>query len=217
MKRYDAVIFDLDGTLLDTAEGIYRSVGYVIEKLNLTSPTPEVMRTFIGPPMQHSFARIYGLDKDAADRAAAMFRDRYKEDDILLAAPYEGIYETLEALGEAGIKTAVATYKRQDYAEKILVHFGFDRICDAMCGSDFEGKLTKKDIIDNAIKAVTSSEDARVVMVGDSDNDAIGAAERGVDFIAVTYGFGFADSTAAAEFENIGTASTPKDILRFVL
>ena len=217
MKRYDAVIFDLDGTLLDTAEGIYRSVEYVIKKLKFQKPSPEVMRTFIGPPMQHSFARIYGLDKEGADSAAAMFRDRYKEDDILLATPYEGIYDTIGALNEAGIKTAVATYKRQDYAEKILVHFGFDRICDAMCGSDFEGKLTKKDIIDNAIKTVASSEDARIVMVGDSDNDAIGAAERGVDFIAVTYGFGFADSTAAAGYKNIGIASSPKDILRFVL
>ena len=217
MRRYDTVVFDLDGTLLDTSEGIYRSVEYVIDALKLEKPSPDIMRTFIGPPIQSSFARIYDMDKAATDRAADMFRNRYKEDDILLARPYDGIFETLRSLRQAGVKTAVATYKRQDYAEKILIHFGFDKIVDVICGSDFEGKLSKKDIIDNAVTTVTSSKEARVVMVGDSDNDAVGAAERGVDFIGVTYGFGFAGSDDVDKFDNVGIAGIPMDILEFVL
>ena len=212
MRSYDAVIFDLDGTLLDTSEGIFKSVTYAIETLGFEKPSPEV----IGPPIQKSFARVYGLEKEEADKAADVFRNRYKEDDILLAKPYEGIFETLGKLRECGIKTAVATYKRQDYAEKILIHFGFDKAVDAICGSDFEGKLSKKDIIDNAIKRL-GSERSRVVMVGDSDNDAVGASEIGVNFIGVTYGFGFSNAEDVKVFPGIGAADSPDGILRYVL
>lgn len=217
MRDYDAVIFDLDGTLLDTAEGISRSVGYVIDTLGLTPISDKVLRTFIGPPIQKSFARVYGMDKKAADEAAAIFRDRYKENDILLAVPYDGIFETIRALNDSGIRTAVATYKRQDYAEKILVHFGFDKVCDAICGSDAEGILTKNDIILNAAKALGVTDICRAVMVGDSDNDAVGAADSHIPFVGVTYGFGFAAKEDIDAYPNIGTADSPEDILRIVL
>lgn len=217
MRRYDAVIFDLDGTLLDTAEGICRAVRYTIGKLDLPDPGDEVLRTFIGPPMQISFEKHFGFSKEQAMEAANLFRDRYKESDLLYAVPYDGIYETIKALSEAGVKSCVATYKRQDYADKILVHFGFDRICECICGADFEGKLTKKDIIENAVSHAGITDRRKVVMVGDSDNDAIGAKNAGADFIAAIYGFGFTGEDDAAAYENIGIAKEPKDILRFVL
>ena len=217
MRHYDAVIFDLDGTLLDTSEGIFRSVGYVIDRLGLPMPSEQVMRSFIGPPIQRSFMRVFGFTKEQGDEAANMFRDRYKDDDILHARPYDGIFETIGKLKEGGVKCAVATYKRQDYAEKILIHFGFDRICDRICGSDFEGKLSKRDIIENAIRYMGVTDYLRAVMVGDSDNDAEGAGEIKVPFIGVTYGFGFAGADDVNCFANIGIASTPADIAGIVL
>ena len=217
MRRCDAVIFDLDGTLLDTSEGISRSVRHVIKELSLPEASDEVIRTFIGPPIQRSFERVYGLDKDEAGKAADMFRNRYKDRDILLAVPYEGIFETIEDLAAAGIRSAVATYKRQDYAEKILGHFGFDRVCDCICGSDFEQKLSKSDIIENAIRLLGITDRSRVVMIGDSDNDAEGAKGIGVPFVGVTYGFGFASEEDVNVFPNIGSAATCRDILRCVL
>ncbi len=217
MKRYDAVVFDLDGTLLDTSEGIWRSVSYVIETMKLPPVSDDVMRTFIGPPIQKSFARVYGLDEKEANAAADIFRNRYKDTDILLATPYGGIFEAIRSLSEAGVRSGVATYKRQDYAEKILVHFGFDKVCDVICGSDFEGKLTKKDIIENAVKSLGVSDKKKAVMVGDSDNDAIGASEMGVDFIGVTYGFGFDGDKDVDEYPNVGHAKSPMEIIRCVL
>ncbi len=217
MRRYDAVIFDLDGTLLDTSEGISLSVRYAISELALPGISDEVLRTFIGPPIQRSFERVYGLDKEEANRAADLFRNRYKDRDILKAIPYDGIFETIEGLNAAGIKTAVATYKRQDYANKILEHFGFDKVCDVICGSDFEQKLTKSDIIENAIRLLGVSDRSRVVMVGDSDNDAEGAKGIGVPFVGVTYGFGFSSEEDVNEFPNIGAATDCRDILRCVL
>ena len=217
MSNYDAVIFDLDGTLLDTSEGVLRSLDHAIRSMGLPEIGYDVKRTFIGPPMQRSFQRVFGLDAAEAMKAADKFRERYKGDDLLLAVPYDGIYETIKSLNAAGIGTAVATYKRIDYAEKILEHFGFADICSVICGSDFEGKLSKRDIIENAIKSLNVSDYSRAVMVGDSDNDAIGAKEIGTAFIAVTYGFGFADKKDADEFSNVGVADTPEGILRFIL
>ncbi len=217
MRNYDAVIFDLDGTLLDTSEGIFRSVGYVIESCALPAISDEVLRTFIGPPIQRSFARVYGLSKDEADEKADIFRNRYKEDDLLLARPYDGMIGTIATLRKAGIKTAVATYKRHDYAKRLLEHFGFDEAVDAIFGSDMEGKLSKKDIIENAIRHLGITDYKRVVMVGDSDNDAIGAKEIGVPFIGVTYGFGFADAKAVSAFDNVGIANTPEEIAGIIL
>lgn len=217
MRDYDAVIFDLDGTLLDTSEGIFRSVGYVIDRLGLPKPSPEIMRSFIGPPIQRSFMRVFGFTKEEGDMAANMFRDRYKEDDIYCAVPYEGIFDTIEKLRKGGIKCAVATYKRQDYAEKLLIRFGFDKICDRICGSDFEGRLSKRDIIENAIRYTGVTDRSRAVMVGDSDNDAQGAAEINVPFIGVTYGFGFSDADDVNAFANIGIAAVPEDIAGIIL
>ncbi|MBO4904001.1 MAG: HAD hydrolase-like protein [Lachnospiraceae bacterium] len=217
MSHYKAVIFDLDGTLLDTSEGIFSSVTYAINTLGLADIPQDVLRTFIGPPIQKSFARVYGMDKEEADRAADVFRNRYKDHDLMLARPYDGMFETLERLSEAGVKTAVATYKRQDYAEKILTGFGFDRAVDAICGSDFAGKLTKKDIIVNAIERLGITDRSQVVMTGDSDNDAIGASEIGVSFVGVTYGFGFSSAKDVEAFSNIGSADSPEGILRYVL
>ncbi len=217
MRDYDAVIFDLDGTLLDTSEGIFRSVSYVIEHSALTPLSDEIMRTFIGPPIQRSFARVYSLSDEEAQKAAGMFRDRYKEHDLLLAKPYEGIIDTMKELRQAGIKTAVATYKRQDYAEKLLRHFGFDEVAEVICGSDAEGKLTKRDIIENAIRYMGISDKKRAVMVGDSDNDALGADEIGVDFIGVTYGFGFFCGQDVNEYRNIGVAVSPRDLVGLII
>ncbi|MBR1909325.1 MAG: HAD hydrolase-like protein [Lachnospiraceae bacterium] len=217
MRNFDAVIFDLDGTLLDTSEGIFRSVCHVIDTLGLPKLSDDVMRTFIGPPIQKSFARIYGMSGEDSARAAGLFRDRYKETDLLLAKPYDGIFEAIRELKGAGVKTAVATYKRQDYAEKILNHFGFDRVCDVMCGSDFEGVLSKRDIIENAINGLGIYDRSRIVMVGDSDNDAIGAEEIDVSFIGVTYGFGFESAKDVNGYKNIGSAQDPSQIVRIVL
>jgi len=189
--RYDTVIFDLDGTLLDTSEGILRSVKYTVEQLGFPLPAPEVLRTFIGPPIQDSLRRAYDLTREEAAEAAEIFRNRYKDHDLLYASVYPGIPELLGKLRAEGLKTAVATYKRQDYTGKLLAGFGLDTLVDAVCGSDFEGKLTKSDIIDNAVLETRSADRTRIIMVGDSDNDLIGAKKAGLRFAGVTWGFGF--------------------------
>lgn len=214
MKR--AVIFDVDGTLLDTTEGVLSSVKYTIAAHRLPAVAKEELLSFIGPPIQDSFARQYGLEGAVLQELASTFRERYKEGDVLKALPYEGIYEVCDELMRRGIAIAIATYKRQDYAEKIMRHFHFDRYTDIIFGADHENKLKKADIIRMCLEAA-GVEPAEAVMVGDTEHDALGAAAAGMDFIAVTYGFGFRKKEDAMRFEHtLGAAERPREILDYI-
>lgn len=214
--KYDLVVFDVDGTLLDTTEGVVASVRHTIREFGLKEQPEEVLSTFIGPPIQDSFARVYGFHGDILQRLATVFRDQYKTKDLLKAEPYQGIYEVFDGLKDRGIATAVATYKRDDYANTIVRHFGFQQYTDIIFGADHENKLKKKDIIEKCIRTGGNPEKSKVVMVGDTLNDAIGAREIGIDFIAVTYGFGFHEPGEFEEISKVGVAEKPLDLLKII-
>lgn len=215
MGKYKVAVFDVDGTLLDTKDGVLESVQYTIEKFGLQRLSVEQLETFIGPPIQNSFARYYKLPEIEIQKLANTFRERYKMVDLLKAKPYDGIYQVFEMLKKKDIELAVATYKRQDYAIKILRHFGFDKYTDVLYGADNENKLKKKDIIQKCIADLHVTNNELAVMVGDSDNDAIGAHELGVNFIGVTYGFDFRTKEDVEKFPNIGVAKYPLEIVNF--
>lgn len=216
MGKYKLVIFDLDGTLMDTSEGILSAVRYTIEKTGKSQLTQAQLEKFIGPPIQHSFAKNYNLSESEAGEMAAIFRARYSTEDLLLARTYNGIYELLEELSLRKIKSAVATYKREDYALRLLKAYHFDKYMDIMHGSDMEGKLTKSDIIEKCIReaGVDLNE---VLMVGDTENDEKGAHAINVDFIGVTYGFGYRKKEEMQDAENnIACVDSPKQILDYL-
>lgn len=211
-NKYDAVIFDVDGTLLDTSEGLISAVNYTIDMYGLKQLTNEQLKTFIGPPIQNSLARYYDLSSEKIQEIADIFRDAYKNKFLLQAVPYDGIYMVLEKLLQNHIKIGVATYKREDYALQILKRFHFDEYATVMHGADNFNKLKKKDIIQLCVTEMGLTDPKRIVMVGDSDNDAIGAADAGMKFIGVTYGFGFKSIEDVNCFENIGAVNGTDDI-----
>lgn len=217
MKKYDCVVFDVDGTLLDTTEGVLCAVQYTIDHFEFQALPESVLKTFIGPPIQNSFANAYHLEGDILQEIATVFRNRYKDVDLLKAVPYEGIYDVFDALCRNGIKSSIATYKRQDYAETILRHFHFDRYTDVLRGADHENKLKKKDIIEKSLRDCGITDYRKAVMVGDSSHDAIGAAEIGLDFIGVTYGFEFRTMADVMKYPAIGVAATPLEILNYII
>lgn len=217
MQRFKVVVFDVDGTLLDTSEGVKESVKYTIRKHSLKELDDVMLSTFIGPPIQDSFARVYGLSGDILQELATTFRNRYKDVDLLKAIPYDGIYDLMQKLLESDIKIAIATYKRQDYASAIMEHFCFDRYTDIIYGADHENKLKKRDIIEMALKDSGVTDYKEAVMVGDSDNDAIGAEGIGVEFIGVTYGFGFKNADDVNKFKNIGVANTCQEVASLII
>ena len=211
--KYNLVIFDLDGTLMDTSSGILMSVKDTIKEHGMPELSEEQIRTFIGPPIQWSFEAQYGISKEEAQRMADTFRALYSTKHLLGAVPYPGICNLLQALRERGMKSAIATYKREDYALRLLKHYHFDDYTDIMYGGDNDGTLKKRDIIQKCIDSAGVKNLNEVVMVGDTLHDSNGAKELGVDFIGVSYGFGFHGNDAKG-IDSM--AETPQDILRFV-
>lgn len=208
------VIFDLDGTLLDTREGILESVRYAAVQLGYPELSYSELLSFVGPPIQQSFITHYGCDTEAAQKAANLFRDYYKTVALLKATPYEGIYALCNTLKQHGIRMAVATYKREDYALTLLRHFHFDEYCDSMHGADGENKRKKNDIVKLCMDEMHAKPE-QTVLVGDTVHDENGAKLAGIGFLAVTYGFGFRN--AAEPRECMGVAETPMGLAKILL
>lgn len=208
------VIFDLDGTLLDTRDGIIESVKHTAEVLGYKELPYTELLSFVGPPIQQSFMTHYGCDEDTAQEAAGVFRDYYRTAALLKAVPYEGVYELCRELKNHRIRMSVATYKREDYALTLLRHFRFDEYCDPIHGADGENKLKKKDIVQMCMGEM-GAEHGNTVLIGDTEHDQTGAKDAGIGFIAVTYGFGFRKAKDVGEC--IGVAETPVEIAEILL
>ena len=206
------ILFDLDGTLLDTTEGILESAVYAARELGYPELPLETMLQFIGPPIQQSYMKHYGVSAEEAQHAAGIFRGYDKEKALLKASMYIGMEQLCETLKEAGLRMAVATYKREDYALTLLRHFGFDRWCDPMHGADNFNVLKKEDIVRMCMEEMGALQE-NTVLIGDTDHDARGAAKAGIPFLAVSYGFGYKPGEPViTDAELLGVAESPMQI-----
>ena len=191
--KYSYVIWDIDGTLLDTREGVVSATAHTLEQLGYSSAKAKEVVSF--PKIKDAFQELFQMTEKQSQEATNLFRDRYKEFDLLKAVPYDGIYDVMEHLRENGVKQAIATNKRQDYTTRLCIHFGFDQYCHPIYGTDHDGLLTKDKLILACLEwwkgtdpAITSRQ---IVMVGDTSGDKEAAGKAGIDFIGVNYGFGF--------------------------
>lgn len=188
IEEKKAIIFDLDGTLLDTSPGIFGSVRYAEQQMKLPPVDDLLLPQFVGPPPKEMYMKIYGLTTEEALSAVSFHREYGIKKAIYEAEVYAGIPETLSELRKRGYKLAVATLKKQSIAEVILENFKLAQYFDSIVGMNDEENLTKKDTIELAMNQTDSS---RAVMIGDSYYDYLGAKEADVEFIGVLYGFGF--------------------------
>lgn len=208
---YKTVIFDLDGTLLDTTEGVLFAVNKTVEQLQLPSLDKTIVKLFVGPPMQESFAKHYSMNKEDAMQAATLFRKNYKEYSLFKASVYSGTMDILEYLKERGYLLAVATNKSHQNAMDILEHFHIMQYLDYAMGSDMGGKLTKTDIIMRCMEELHTFH-KEAVYIGDSEYDAIGAGNCGMDFIAAMYGFGFRGKKDLEKYNYVNVITQIKDL-----
>lgn len=215
--KYDYVLFDLDGTLMDTGDGILDCMRATIIEVGLTPVSDEVMATFIGPPIAHSFERIFGVDNKTAIKYSNIFREKYKEEFLFQATIYDGMLDLIKALHSDGVKIAVATYKREDCAIKLLDGVGIGEYCVVIHGSDIENTLSKQQIMELCLEKYDCPLD-KVLMVGDTLHDGGAANSMGVDFLAVTYGFGFkkGETLDVSEFTPVFVADTVPEITKFL-
>lgn len=193
-----AVLFDFDGTLINSGPGILKTVRATAAEMGLPSPTEETLRRFVGPPLLHSFMRGFDLPEDTAAQACLVYRRIFAETDAYKDAYfYPGILELVQNLSEHGIIPAIASAKRKYIIEKTLEYFGcrdlFPLIYGAPAGNE---TANKPEITKDALTATGAPAD-KVLMVGDSDYDAKAAAYCHIPLCAVLWGWGFADAAQA--------------------
>lgn len=207
-----AVLFDLDGTLLDTSEGIKHSVRYTLLKMGYNELPEETILKFVGPPIQNSLMTYCGVDADEAQRGANVFREFYKNQALFEASLYDGIIDLLKELKSRSIRIGVATYKREDYALDLLEKFKIANYCDVIHGADNNNVLTKADIVEKCISELGANKEY-TILVGDTDHDAKGAAEANVKFVAVSWGFGYDKNNKCIDYPCYRTIDVPGQLL----
>ena len=185
--KYTTVLFDLDGTLTKSEEGITRSALFAAEKMGFSGYTKEQFMAFIGPPLYASFQKICGMTPEQAEEAIVIYRSRFSTIGWAENEVYPGIAQLMRSLKKNGVRIAIATAKPQDFAEKIAKKFGFAPYLDAIVGPGFGNKHESKAAI---VKKAMDLLGGVPVMVGDRCFDVDGGKDNGIDTIGVTYGYG---------------------------
>lgn len=215
-KQY--LLFDLDGTLTDSARGIMNAIEYALHTYGITVSDRSTLRPFIGPPLAESMRKYYGFGVEQSLEAVERFREYYDgkgglfENDV-----YEGIPKLLDDLKNAGYHLYLATSKPENTAKRILEHFDLARRFDFIGGATLDESREKKgDVIRYVLEScgITESDKDQVVMIGDRSNDIVGAKENGLESIGVLYGYGSREEllTAGADY----LAETPADVMGIV-
>lgn len=194
MKK--TILFDLDGTLTDSGEGIINCAVYALEKFALPIPPMEELRKFVGPPLHESFMRC-GVPADRSEEAVALYRERYVPVGMFENSPYPGVRELLETLKAEGHTLYVASSKPEWMCVEILKHFGLHGYFDQICGATMDTSRTNKEAV-IAYLLELSGACGNLIMVGDTKFDVIGASCHGIPTIGVSWGYGLVEEMEAA-------------------
>lgn len=216
--KYTTAVFDLDGTITDSCPGILNAIRYALKKRGIREPEENVLRSFIGPPLQKQFQEVFSLTEKEGAEMVSIYREYYGEQGIFENRVYDGVTEMLKRLKDAGVKILMATSKPEKYAKQIADHFEFEKYFDFIGGACMDGTRTvKHEVIEYVLESCRISEADRknTVMIGDRHHDIEGAKQSGLHSIGVLYGYG-----SREELEKAGTevcAQTPADVAEQIL
>lgn len=210
MKK--TILFDLDGTLTDSGEGIINCATLALRHFGLPIPSYTDMRTFVGPPLRDSFIR-FGVPADQADEAIRIYRSRYIPTGMFENTPYPGIRELLEKLRAEGYTLYVATSKPEEMSVTILEKFDLAKYFHRICGASIDSSRSTKDaVIAYLLKSSGAKED--MVMVGDTKYDILGAKAHGIPAIGVGWGYGKVEEMEEAGA--VGIAETMDELIGLI-
>lgn len=214
MKKY--LLFDLDGTITDSAEGIIRSVAYALEHMGVREEDMAKLIKFVGPPLRDSFMEYYGFSEEQAEKAVWLYRQYYAEKGIFENKVYGGVAHLLSACRQAGRQVILATSKPQKYAEQILDYFKLRQYFTDVQGSSMDkSKVSKTDVIRCALLENHITDLDEAVMIGDRKHDVEGARACGLECVGVLFGYG-----GREELEQYGAAwivETAEELEKFLL
>lgn len=212
---YKYLLFDLDGTLTDPAEGITNSVAYALNKFGINVEDKRTLYKFIGPPLVDAFSEYYGFSKEDSEKATAFYRETFRVTGLYQNMVYDGVVEMLEALKSKGKKLVVATSKPEEFTMKILKHFDLLKYFDFVAAATFDATRNSKDkVIAYALESLDIKDKSEVVMIGDRHHDIDGAKDNGIDSVGVLWGFGSREELEIAGATYI--AESVQEILKYV-
>lgn len=207
-----SILFDLDGTLTDSGEGIINCAALALKHFGLPVPDRKAMGVFVGPPLRDTFLK-FGVRPEQVEEALTVYRSRYTTVGKFENTPYPGIRGLLEKLTVDGHRLYVATSKPETVSVEILEHFDLSRYFQEIAGATFsKERETKADVIAYLLKKIPAG--TPCLMVGDTQFDVLGAAAHGIATVGVSWGYGSADS-----LQNAGAAAiadTPEELYRIL-
>ena len=203
---YQYLMFDLDGTLTDSREGITKSVQYALRCMGVEEPDLTKLEPFIGPPLLESFVQYYDFSEDQARQAVVYYREYYSETGVFQNRLFDGVASLLSALKLHGKTVTTASSKPEPFVRLILEHFHIASYFDYICGGSMdESRIHKKDVIEELLcnrMRLQGEEWKKVLMIGDRRHDVEGAAQFGIPCLGLSMGF-----AAEGELEKAGAVS----------
>lgn len=189
---YDHVFFDLDGTLIDSKQGIFNAVHFTLDSMNiLKEDRPTNLNPFIGPPLRDSFRNLFNFTAEVAEAATFKYREYYSKKGLYEYTIFDGVQESLEYLFNSGCKLSVVTSKAESYAELIIQSTGFQKYFQTVSGCEIDGRRsTKQELILYTLNKFGLKPSPKVIMIGDRYHDIRGAKQTGISSGAVLYGYG---------------------------
>lgn len=204
LLKYNTVLFDLDGTLTDSGEGIMNSVAYALESYGIKVENKDDLRCFVGPPLYDSFEKHYGFSKDEAVKAVAKYREYFATKGIFENKIFPKTRWLLEELKKSGCRLVIATSKPEVYALKILEYFDIKKYFDVVVGPLLSGELIKKeDVIKECLKRLGNETSENCIMIGDREHDIKGAKFNDMASIGVLFGYGDREELEGAKADYI--------------
>jgi phosphoglycolate phosphatase len=202
------ILFDLDGTLTDPADGIVASILYALDRAGITPPDVAQLRACIGPPLRHSFARLLGTDEpEPVERAVAHYREYFAPRGIFENRVYDGVPAMLSLLRARGARLFVATSKPQHFAERIIAHFGLEGF-ENIHGAALDGSLDDKRVLVRRLLERERLNPGNTWMVGDRSHDIIAARANRVAGLGVLYGYGTREELLDAGADAVADTAT---------
>lgn len=185
------ILFDLDGTLINSKEGITRCTQYALHAFGIEEPDLDKLECFIGPPLDESFRKYYGMNETDARAAVVKYRERYNPIGIYECKLYPGVKELLKRLKTAGHPIAMASSKPEQACRRLMEHFGLTEYFDEIVGATPDGRIgSKQSVLCEAMRRLGITDAGEAVLVGDTRYDVLGAKAVHMECIGVTYGFG---------------------------
>ncbi|MBQ1950251.1 MAG: HAD-IA family hydrolase [Clostridia bacterium] len=200
------ILFDLDGTLIDSGRGVMNCVTYALEKFDIHPTDREELHPYIGPPLLYAFQQYHGLSEEQAEQALAYYRERYTVKGLYENDVYTGLYETLSCLRERGVHLLVATSKPEEFVKRILPHYDLDTYFEFVSGDTFDKKRPNKEAVIAYIKQqYPSISSDNTLMVGDTKYDVLGAHACDLPVVGVLYGYGEREEMLACGVDMLAT------------